>query len=30
MNATPDAKTNKTKFTITFQYKELTKKEAAL
>lgn len=30
MNATPDAKTNKTKFTIAFQFKEFTKKEAAL
>lgn len=30
MNATPDAKTNKTKFTITFPFKEFTKKEASL
>jgi hypothetical protein len=29
-NATLDAKTKKIKFTITFQYKEFTKKEAAL
>jgi hypothetical protein len=30
MNAATDAKTNKTKFTIAFQFKEFTKKEAAL
>jgi len=29
-NATPDTKTKKIKFTMTFQYKEFTKKEAAL
>jgi Tfp pilus assembly protein PilN len=29
-NATPDTKTKKTKFTITFHYKEFTKKAAAL
>jgi len=30
MNASPDSKTKKIKFTITFQYKEFTKKESAL
>jgi hypothetical protein len=30
LNATPDSKTKKIKFTITFQYKEFTKKESAL
>jgi len=30
MNAAPDSKTKKIKFTIAFQYKEFTKKEAAL
>lgn len=30
MNAAPDTKTKKIKFTITLQYKEFTKKEAAL
>jgi Tfp pilus assembly protein PilN len=29
-NATPDTKTKKIKFTMTFHYKEFTKKEAAL
>ena len=30
VNATPDSKTKKIKFTITFEYREFTKKESAL